>query len=246
MKVAELYIMRRAVAIFCVTLLWVMLIVWTTQILVRINLVTSDGQSVWTFFQVAGLVLPAVVPIVIPFAIGVAVAWALAAYVSDHHVRFAIGVIGVAFVLNAWFGRIPAEAKPASSFGGIFWGGLSGFTSTLSQVISNTATTVLVAPIAFGLALELGVSPYAFLMTVAFAASTAFLTPIASPVNTLVLGPGEYRFSDFFKAGILLQLLVLVATILTVPLGGDSTKTRWESSCRSGSRSDTRGQSFPH
>jgi di/tricarboxylate transporter len=91
-------------------------------------------------------------------------------------------------------------------------------TSAFSQVISNTATMVLVAPIAFGLALELGVSPYAFLMTVAIAASTAFLTPIASPVNTLVLGPGEYRFSDFFKVGILLQLLVLFGTLLTVPL----------------------------
>jgi di/tricarboxylate transporter len=55
-------------------------------------------------------------------------------------------------------------------------------------------------------------------MTVAIAASTAFLTPIASPVNTLVLGPGEYRFSDFFKVGIFLQLLVLFGTLLTVPL----------------------------
>ena len=56
------------------------------------------------------------------------------------------------------------------------------------------------------------------MMTVAIAASTAFATPIASPVNTLVLGPGNYRFSDFTKLGIPLQLLILVATLAVVPI----------------------------
>jgi di/tricarboxylate transporter len=91
-------------------------------------------------------------------------------------------------------------------------------TSTFSQVISNTATTVLVAPIAFRVATELGLTPHAFLMTVAIAASTAFATPIASPVNTLVLNAGGYRFGDFLKVGVALQLLLLVATLLIVPL----------------------------
>jgi di/tricarboxylate transporter len=91
-------------------------------------------------------------------------------------------------------------------------------TSVFSQVISNTATAVLVAPIALQAALDLGVSPYPFLMTVAVAASTAFATPISSPVNTLVLGPGAYRFGDFFRVGVLLQLVVLVLTLLAVPL----------------------------
>jgi uncharacterized protein len=94
-------------------------------------LLLQDVISVWVYrkdYSAANL------KVLMPGgAIGVAVAWALAAYVSDHHVRFAIGVIGVAFVLNAWFGRIPTDAKPASTFGGMFWGGLSGFTSTLSQ-----------------------------------------------------------------------------------------------------------------
>ena len=58
----------------------------------------------------------------------------------------------------------------------------------------------------------------AFLITVAIAASTAFATPIASPVNTLVLNPGGYRFVDFLKVGLPMQLLILVATLLAVPL----------------------------
>jgi di/tricarboxylate transporter len=95
---------------------------------------------------------------------------------------------------------------------------LFGITSLLSQIISNTATTVLLAPIAFRSALELGVSPYPLLMMVAIAASTAFATPIASPVNTLVLGPGEYRFGDFFRVGIALQAVVLALALLVVPL----------------------------
>jgi di/tricarboxylate transporter len=91
-------------------------------------------------------------------------------------------------------------------------------TSALSQVISNTATAVLIAPIAYQLALAAGVAPEPLMMTIAVAASTAFATPVASPVNTLVLGPGGYRFGDFFKVGVSIQGLILVATLLVVPL----------------------------
>jgi di/tricarboxylate transporter len=96
--------------------------------------------------------------------------------------------------------------------------GLFVLTSVLSQFISNTATTVLMAPIALGSAAELGVSPYPLLMTVALAASTAFSTPVASPVNTLVLGPGGYRFMEFVKLGVPLQLLAMAVTLLLVPI----------------------------
>jgi di/tricarboxylate transporter len=96
--------------------------------------------------------------------------------------------------------------------------GLFVLTSVFSQFISNTATAVLVAPIAMGAAASMGLSPYPFLMTVALAASTAFSTPMASPVNTLVLGPGGYRFNDFVKMGVPLQLVAIVLTLLTVPL----------------------------
>ncbi|HSJ23965.1 MAG TPA: SLC13 family permease [Longimicrobiales bacterium] len=91
-------------------------------------------------------------------------------------------------------------------------------TGVLSQVISNTATAVLVAPVAIATAAQLGVSPYPMVMGVAVAASSAFATPVATPVNMLVLGPGAYRFGDFMKAGILLQTVALLITLLLVPL----------------------------
>ena len=65
--------------------------------------------------------------------IGIAVAWVLAAYLSDAVVRLAVGLIGIAFVLNAWFGQMPVEARQPNALSGVFWGGLSGFTSTLVQ-----------------------------------------------------------------------------------------------------------------
>ena len=96
--------------------------------------------------------------------------------------------------------------------------GLFVLTSLLSQVISNTATSVLMSPIGIGAAQGLEVSPYPLLMTIAIAASTAFSTPVASPVNTLVLGPGGYRFNDFVRMGVPLQVLALVVTLIAVPL----------------------------
>ena len=84
--------------------------------------------------------------------------------------------------------------------------------------ISNTATAVLMAPIALSTASQLGASPYPFAMTVALAASAAFMTPISSPVNTLVLGPGRYRFGDFVKIGVPFTVLVLLICVLLVPV----------------------------
>jgi di/tricarboxylate transporter len=91
-------------------------------------------------------------------------------------------------------------------------------TSVLSQVISNTAATVLIAPIAIASAQGMGVSPYPLLIGVAIAASTAFATPVASPVNTLVLGPGNYRFSDFIKVGVPMQVVAMVVALLAIPV----------------------------
>ncbi len=73
--------------------------------------------------------------------------------------------------------------------------------AVIGLFISNTATAVLMAPIALAAAKTMGVSPYPFAMVVAMAASAAFMTPVSSPVNTLVLGPGNYSFSDFVKLG---------------------------------------------
>ncbi|MBT2133073.1 anion permease [Croceibacterium sp. LX-88] len=91
-------------------------------------------------------------------------------------------------------------------------------TAVLGLFISNTATAVLMAPIAIAMAQALGVSPYPLAMTVALAASAAFITPVSSPVNMLVVGPGNYRFGDFVRIGIPLTLIVLVVTVLLVPV----------------------------
>jgi di/tricarboxylate transporter len=91
-------------------------------------------------------------------------------------------------------------------------------TSLFTQVISNTATTVLLAPVALSLAVNLGYQPHPFLLIVAVAASTAFASPVASPVNTLVMGTGGYRFRDYLKVGAPMILLSMLVTLLILPL----------------------------
>jgi di/tricarboxylate transporter len=91
-------------------------------------------------------------------------------------------------------------------------------TALLGMFISNTATAVLMAPVALAVARELGASPYPFAMIVALAASTAFMTPVSSPVNTLVVTPGNYTFGDFIKIGVPFSLIVLVVCVTLVPI----------------------------
>ncbi|GAB3513443.1 SLC13 family permease [Pseudoxanthomonas daejeonensis] len=90
-------------------------------------------------------------------------------------------------------------------------------TAVFGMFISNTAIAVLMAPVALAVAQHLGLSPYPFAMTVALAASTAFMTPVSSPVNALVVGPGGYRFVDFVKVGTPLAVLTLLLVVLLVP-----------------------------
>jgi di/tricarboxylate transporter len=95
---------------------------------------------------------------------------------------------------------------------------LFAITATLGMFISNTATAVLMAPVAISMADELGASPYPFAMIVALAASTAFMTPVSSPVNTLVVTPGNYTFGDFVRVGVPFSLIVLIVSVALVPL----------------------------
>jgi len=83
MKVVERYIMRRTFEMFMAALLWTLAIVWTTQVLARIDLVTDSGQSALTFFEIATLILPSIIPIVVPFALIIAVAQTLSTMNSD-------------------------------------------------------------------------------------------------------------------------------------------------------------------
>ena len=86
-------------------------------------------------------------------------------------------------------------------------------TMTLSDVMNNTATAVIAAPIALDIANRLQVSPDPFLMAVAVAASCAFLTPIGHKNNTLIMGPGGYRFGDYWRMGLPLEVLIIVVSI---------------------------------
>ena len=91
---------------------------------------------------------------------------------------------------------------------------LYALTVLLGLFISNTATAVLMAPVALALAQQLGLSPMPFAMIVALASSTAFVTPVSSPVNALVVGPGNYRFMDFVRVGVPLSILVAAVSLL--------------------------------
>ncbi|TVQ32023.1 MAG: SLC13 family permease [Phycisphaeraceae bacterium] len=91
-------------------------------------------------------------------------------------------------------------------------------TMVLSMFMSNTATAVLLAPVAIAVARDMGASPLPFAMIVALAASTAFVTPVASPVNTLVLTPGNYKFGDFVRIGGPFAIITLIVCVFLVPL----------------------------
>ncbi len=90
---------------------------------------------------------------------------------------------------------------------------LMGATMMLSDVLNNNATTIIAAPVSIRLAEQLGVQPDAFLMGVAVAASCAFLTPIGHQNNTLILGPGNYRFGDYWRMGLPLEIIVMAVSV---------------------------------
>jgi di/tricarboxylate transporter len=96
--------------------------------------------------------------------------------------------------------------------------GLFLLTAVLGQLISNMATALIVIPIALSAAAEIGVSPQPVLMCVAVAAAAAFLTPVATPANLMVMGPGGYRFGDYWKLGLPLLALYGVVSVLLVPV----------------------------
>ena len=119
---------------------------------------------------------------------------------------------GVDLAANALL-AVVGEASPRLVLAALFV-----ITAGIGLFISNTATAVLMAPVALALASDLGASPYPFAMIVALAASTAFITPVSSPVNTLVVVPGNYRFGDFVRVGLPFSVVVLVICVLLAPL----------------------------
>ncbi|MCR5170958.1 MAG: SLC13 family permease [Desulfovibrio sp.] len=91
-------------------------------------------------------------------------------------------------------------------------------TAIVTNFMSNTATAALMAPLALPIAQASGISPLPIVMGIAVSASACFLTPIATPPNTIVLGPGRYNFADYVKCGWPLQLIAFVMTVLLVPM----------------------------
>ncbi len=110
----------------------------------------------------------------------------------------------IAGALVSWTGGLPAWAVLTV---------LMVVTMTLSDVLNNTATTIVAAPVGIQMAQSLDVSPDPFLMAVAVAASSAFLTPIGHKNNTLILGPGGYRFGDYWRMGLPLEVIVVAVSI---------------------------------
>ena len=88
----------------------------------------------------------------------------------------------------------------------------------LTQFMSNTASAALLCPIGISIAEQIGAQPHAVLMAIAVAASCAFATPVGTPPNTLVLGPGGYRFKDYIIAGTPLILVCLVVSLIIIPI----------------------------
>jgi di/tricarboxylate transporter len=108
---------------------------------------------------------------------------------------------------------IVGDAGPYALVAGLFV-----LTAIFGQLISNTATALIVIPIGVAGAAELDVSPLPVLMSVAVAAAASFMTPIATPANMIVMGPGGYRFGDYWKLGLPMLALFGVVSILLVPV----------------------------
>ena len=187
-------------------------------------------QALLCLLLVVGLMVSGIVPNVQAALIGCLLMGALgcvdftSAYRSIHWASLIliVGMLPFSLALQRTGGvDLAAEALIAAVGGAgprVVLASLFAITAILGLFISNTATAVLMAPVALAMAEDLGASPYPFAMTVALAASAAFMTPVSSPVNTLVVGPGNYAFGDFVQVGVPFTLVVLVVSVLLVPM----------------------------
>lgn len=120
---------------------------------------------------------------------------------------------GVSTSLSHWLVNNLGNSGPTILLAGIYF-----TTSFLTLFISNTATAVLMAPIALSSAIEMGVSPYAFLLAVTLGASMCFASPFSTPPNALVMQAGRYTFMDYIKVGLPLQIILGIVMVFVLPL----------------------------
>ncbi len=120
---------------------------------------------------------------------------------------------GAAQLMAEHLVRLVGDAGPLALLAGLFV-----LTAIMGQLISNTATALIVIPIGVAAAASMGISPRPVLMSTAVAAAGAFLTPIATPTNLMVMGPGGYLFSDYWKLGLPLLIWFFVVSVFIVPL----------------------------
>jgi di/tricarboxylate transporter len=125
----------------------------------------------------------------------------------------AITKSGAAYLMSERLLAVVGDAGPHALLAGLFV-----LTVVLGQLISNTATALIIAPIAVAASVEYGISPQPVLMCIAVAAAASFFTPVATPPNVMVMGPGGYRFGDYWKLGLPCALWFFVVAVFLVPL----------------------------
>jgi di/tricarboxylate transporter len=186
-------------------------------------------QAVFCLVLVVALMVSGLVPNVIAALIGGLLMGALgitdlnAAYrsVDWKTLVLIVGMLPFSIALQRTGGVDLMASGLMSAIGGsgtyVVLASVFAITAILGMFISNTATAVLMAPVAIALAKDFGASPYPFAMIVALAASTAFMTPVSSPVNTLVVTPGNYTFGDFVRVGVPFGVIVMLVCVVMVP-----------------------------
>ena len=116
-------------------------------------------------------------------------------------------------IANAVLGIMGSDPSPYFATAVLFI-----LSCVMTQFMSNTASCALLAPIGIAIAKGMGADPHAVLMAIGVAASCAFGTPVGTPPNTLVLGPGQYKFMDYVKAGVPLIIVCFIVSILIIPM----------------------------
>lgn len=116
-------------------------------------------------------------------------------------------------IADAVIGVMGADPSPYFATAVLF-----ALSCIMTQFMSNTASCALLAPIGISIAQGMGADPHAVLMAIGVAASCAFGTPVGTPPNTLVLGPGQYKFTDYVKAGVPLILVCFVVSLIIIPM----------------------------